>query len=229
MASELKWEPPKLDLSVDRLNAFKSWSERFEDFAVVSKLEAETPEYKCSVLRYCFSEDTRCIYNTLTLSEDEKKDYKEIIKKLEEFARGTVNETLERHNFNNRNQEEGESFDDFLTELKVLRKNCNFCPTCSDGLLRDRIVGGTRDAALRQKLLSEDKLTLKKTEDICRSREKAKQGAKLFTNKSDDKTDNEIMELNRRYVSFASRLIDGAQDIAQLLRKFVWHVVSKTM
>ena len=148
---------------------------------MVSKLDAETPEYRCSVLRYCFTEDTRRIYNTLTLTEEEKKDPKEIIKKLEEFAKGTVNETLERHTFNNRNQEEGESFDDFLTELKVLRKNCNFCATCTDGLLRDRIVGGIRDSALRQKLLSEEKLTLKKAEDVCRAREKARRGAKLFS------------------------------------------------
>ena len=44
MASEVKWEPPKLDLSVDRYNAFKTWNDRFSDYAVVSKLEAETAE-----------------------------------------------------------------------------------------------------------------------------------------------------------------------------------------
>ena len=82
MASEVKWEPPKLDLSVDRYNAFKTWNDRFSDYAVVSKLEAETAEYKCSILRYCFTEDTRRIYNTLTLTDEEKKDYKVIIKKI---------------------------------------------------------------------------------------------------------------------------------------------------
>ena len=117
MATGLKWEPPKLDLSVDRLNAFKTWKDRFSDYAVVSKLEEESAEYKCSILRYCFTEDTRRIYNTLNLSEEDAKDYTVIITKLEEFAKGTVNETMERHTFNNRNQEEGESFDDFLTDL----------------------------------------------------------------------------------------------------------------
>ena len=172
-AANFKWEPPKLDLSVDRYNAFKAWKDRYDDYAVVSKLEAEEPAYKCSILRYCFTEETRKIHNTLNLTEEEQKDSKVIIQKLELFAKGTVNETMERHTFNNRNQEDGESFDDFLTELKLLRKNCNFCDTCSDGLLRDRIVGGIRDSVLRQKLLSEEKLTLKKAEEACRAREKA--------------------------------------------------------
>ena len=78
------------------------------------------------MLRYTFTEETRKIYNTLNLTPDEAKDDKVIITKLETFAKGTVNETLERHTFNSRTQEEGESFDDFLTELKVLLKNCNF-------------------------------------------------------------------------------------------------------
>ena len=70
-------------------------------YAVVSKLATETPEYQCSILRYCFTEETRKIYNTLTRTDDEKKDPKVIMEKLENH--GTVNETMERHLFNSRN------------------------------------------------------------------------------------------------------------------------------
>ena len=38
------------------------------------------------------------------------------------FSRGMVNETLERHLFNSRKQDDGEKFDDFLTDLKILSK-----------------------------------------------------------------------------------------------------------
>ena len=117
------WEPPKLDLSVDRYSAFVAWHDQYKDYAVVTKLDEETPEVRCSTLRYTFSEETRKIYNTLGLTVDEAKDPKVIIDKLEAFAKGTINETLERHTFNSRNQEEDESFDDFITELKFLIKN----------------------------------------------------------------------------------------------------------
>ena len=37
-----------------------------------------------------------------------------------------INETLERHKFFQRQQEEGESFDDFLTDIKLLVKTVIF-------------------------------------------------------------------------------------------------------
>ena len=195
------WEPPTLDLSVDRYNAFKVWHDRWTDYSIVTKLDAETPEYRCSMLRYTFTEDTRKIYNTLGLTAEESKDEKVIIQKLETFAKGTVNETLERHTFNSRNQEEDEAFDDFLTDLKVLIKNCNFCANCIDGLLRDRIVGGIRDPSLRQKLLGDIGLTLKKAEDACRAKEKAVQGVKIL-NKDEKQDSADVDEVSRRMNNF---------------------------
>jgi len=79
------------------------------------------------LLRYAFSEEARNIYESLGLSDDEKKDTVTIIHKMKTFAKGIVNETLERHVFNTRNQQEGELFDDYLTELRMMMKNCNFC------------------------------------------------------------------------------------------------------
>ena len=62
-----------------------------------------------------------------------------------------------------------------------MSKNCGFCNKCYPGLIRDRIVPGISDENIRKKLLSESKLTLKKAEEICRSYEKANEGAKLLT------------------------------------------------
>ena len=201
-AANTKFEPPILDLSVDRYSAYRAWFDRWTDYSIVTKLKDESAEYRCSMLRYTFTEETRKIYNTLNLNADEAKDDKVIIEKLEAFAKGTINETLERHTFNSRSQEEGECFDDFLTELKVLLKNCNFCANCVDGLLRDRIVSGIRDSSLRQKLLSDTDLTLKKAEDACRAKEKAVQGARMLgNNRNNENPDNnaDVDELSRRY------------------------------
>ena len=67
-------------------------------------------------------------------------------------------------------EEAGRTFDEFLTELRLLSKNCNFCSTngCFEGLLGDRIVAGVKNDKVREKLLSEKNLTLLKTIDICR-------------------------------------------------------------
>ena len=76
---------------------------------------------------------------------------------MEDFAKGVLNKTLERHSFNSRRQE-GEKFD-FLTEITLLSKNCNFCDACYPSLLRDRTVGGIFSNEVK-KILSEKDLTL---------------------------------------------------------------------
>ena len=88
------WEPPKLDLSIDRFVAFQAWYDKWTDWAVVTKLDQEDAAYKVSMLRYAFTEETRRIYNTLALSVAEAADHNAIIAKLKAFAKGTVNETV---------------------------------------------------------------------------------------------------------------------------------------
>lgn len=151
------WSPPILDLSVDRYAAFKMWKSRWEDFTVVTELSKKPAEFQCSMLKYAFTEETRKIYDSLTLTEEEKNNCGAILTAMETFARGVINETLERHNFNTRKQEEGENFDDFLTDLKLLSKNCNFCDTCHNGLIRDRIVGGIREKKVKKEITSRTK------------------------------------------------------------------------
>ena len=106
---------------------------------------------------------------------------------------------MERHTFNLRQQEDGESFDDFMTDVKTLSKNCKFCDTCYNGLLRDRLVGGIASNSTKKKLLSEKDLTLEKTIDICRASEKAVEGMQLLSKKKSDVEDNgeEISWVNK--------------------------------
>lgn len=168
------WTPPILDLAVDRYAAWKNWNEKWKDYGVVTELEKKPKDYQCSILRYTFTDETRKIYNTLKLSEEDSKDPEKIITVSDNFAKRVINETLERHTLNSRTQEIEESFDDFITDVKIFSKNCNFCDNCHDSLIRDRIVAGIRDDR------SENKLTLKTAEDICRAKEKAFEGAKTL-------------------------------------------------
>ena len=170
------FKPPILDLGVDRYASFKQWKARWEDYVIVSELGKKDPEYQCAMLRFTFNEETRNIYESLGLSKDDSKNVYKIIEAIEKFAKGIVNETLERHTFNNRIQEDGEKFDEFLTDLKILSRNCNFCENCHNSLIRDRIVAGVNDDTLKQKLLARDSLTLEKAENMCRAHEKAKEG-----------------------------------------------------
>ena len=80
-----------------------------------------------------------------------------------------------------RNQEAGESFDKYLTELKILEKTCDF-GTLSDSLIRDRNVCWINCLSLRERLLKEPNLTLKSSVDLCRASELSKERNKSLGN-----------------------------------------------
>ena len=181
--------PPTLDLSVDRYAAWTIWKQKWSDYSLLTKLSEQSTEYQCALLRYTFTDETRNVYESFNLSTEDAKDPKKILEALESFSRGMVNETLERHLFNSRKQDDGEKFDDFLTDLKILSKNCNFCDNCYPGLLRDRIVGGIQDDKIRQSLLADNKLTLEKAEHLCRAGEKAVEGMSTLKGNSKIKED----------------------------------------
>ena len=83
---------------------------------------------------------------------------------------GETNETYERYVFNKCDQQQGQSFDSYLTALRSLIKTCNF-GTLQDNLLRDRVVLGIQENSTRKKLLAESKLALEKCISICRANE----------------------------------------------------------
>ena len=169
------------------------------------------------MIRYTFTSDTRNIYEAFNLSEADANSPNKILETLETFSKGIINETLERHTFNLRQQEDGESFDDFMTDVKTLSKNCKFCHTCYNGLLRDRLVGGIASNSTKNKLLSEKDLTLEKTIDICRASEKAVEGMQLLSKKKSDVEYNgeEISWVNKNVRSGGSYSNSKKRNIQQ--------------
>ena len=111
------------------------------------------------------------IHNGLPFrSEEEKSDITKVLELWETHCIGKTNIIYERYKFNNRSQEQIESIDMYVTALRALAETCKF-GTLKDHLIRDRIVCGVRENAVRRKLLQESGLTLSKCVDICRAAE----------------------------------------------------------
>ena len=70
---------------------------------------------------------------------DDKKE--KVLAKYENYRSPKSNLTYERHQFNIRNQREGESIDSYVTELRILSKSCEF-GDLTDSLIKDRLVCG---------------------------------------------------------------------------------------
>ena len=87
--------------------------------------------------------------------------------------------------FNSRSQKEDESIDHYVTALTTLAKSCNLRQCLHYSLIRDRIVFGVKEPALRKKLLQERQLTLEKAIDICKSGETTTQHLKDLATAAD--------------------------------------------
>ena len=106
-------------------------------------------------------------------TKDEVRTVAELVEAFEAFCVGEAHETFERYKFGKRRQEEGELFEQFLSELRVLIKTCQYSEKCAPGILRDRVVLGIGSDDTREDLLKVRKLGLDECIDICRASETA--------------------------------------------------------
>ena len=82
--------------------------------------------------------------------------------------------------FNTCSQRDGETTDQYVTDLKTKAQTCEF-GELKDSLIRDRIVCGICCDKTRGRLLREPNLTLQRAIDMCRANVTTSSQMKSFT------------------------------------------------
>ncbi|XP_073965804.1 uncharacterized protein [Choristoneura fumiferana] len=141
---------------------WKKWLQCFKIYMVAGGLEDESNERKVAIFLHLIGEDALQLYNSFDLSG--KVTYETVIDKFEGYCVPRTNITFEAFNFFNRKQKEDESIEDFITDLKIKCKSCEF-GTLADRLVRDVFICNLNEKYqfIREKLLQEENLTLDKT------------------------------------------------------------------
>ena len=130
-------------------------------------------QVKASML--CLSRETLAFVHNLRLSKAQIKKLSAIIKAMQRYLDGHINETMEHHKFYRRTQQQGKTFDVYLIPSRELAKMCKFCfKACIQKSIRDQIIEGLRDGDTVEDLLQESDLTLATTVAKCRIKEVAK-------------------------------------------------------
>lgn len=181
--SQLK-QPPELhfDDTTDLSERWRRWrqtTQLYLDLSMAGKPEKE----KCSVFLYVIGLEGREIYNTFTFAEGEKDKIGSLFAKFEDYCNPKKNVIVERHKFNTKYQMKSQSIDQYVTELRLITRNCEF-GNLTEELIRDRIVCGTNSEQVKLRLLREDKLTLKSALSICRAEEESKKQMKNLNEES---------------------------------------------
>ena len=84
--------------------------------------------------------------------EQDKKRIQPVLELMEAYCEGDTNVIYERFQFQRRTQENDETVEQFVTALKALPTSRQFRET-QEERLRDQMVFGVRDNALRKQLL----------------------------------------------------------------------------
>jgi len=180
--------PNPLDADGDRADNWKIWKQRWDNYCIITGLLDQPEDYKCAMLLHSIGIEAMRIFNGLKFSDGEdRNNMADVIKKFDQHFLGQTQEFFERFQFNRRNQESGESIDEYVSVLRNMAKTCGFCDCMHELLIMDRILLGILDDKTREELLSTHDLTLVKAIEICRAREAATIHMKALKNEEINK------------------------------------------
>ncbi|GBM50140.1 hypothetical protein AVEN_63900-1 [Araneus ventricosus] len=152
---------------------WRQFKQLFEIYLIASGNEAKSSEVKVAILLNAAGEEAVEVFNTFNLSAEDRKGFDKVENHFEKFTTPKRNVVVERFIFNQHCQEEGETFDVFVMDLKKLVKSCEFGDQ-SDSVVHDRIVLGVGDASLQERMLRESDLSLERAIDLGKTAELSK-------------------------------------------------------
>lgn len=156
---------------------WKKFRRQFENYAIASRLNKEDGEFQCAVFLATVGEDAMDIFDGFHFeNEGDKKNLDKVLKAFDDFCVGETHEAYESYKFHMRRQEPGETIEAFIASLRQLAKSCNFGEAqLEERLIRDQVVVGVREEAVREKFLENKNLTLAKCLEIGRAHETSRQ------------------------------------------------------
>lgn len=172
--------PERLKLVGNVDNNWRSFKQQFELYLAALGLDSKSDARKIALLLTVAGPQAIEVFNTFEFAVvTDREKYDKVIEKFTAHCSPQKNTVYERYVFRSRVQQPEETFDSFVTDLKLKAQSCEF-GDLKDSMIRDQIVYGICDKRTRERLLREAKLTLEEAERMCQATELAQQHAKTF-------------------------------------------------
>ena len=114
-----------------------------------------------NTLIYTMGDEAEDIVTSFRMTGEEAGEYITVKQKLEGHFVVRRNVIFEHAKFNQRQQEKGETVDNFITSLHCLSEHCGY-GQLHDEMVRDRLVVGLHDKKLLEQLQLDSELTLER-------------------------------------------------------------------
>lgn len=162
--------PPSMDWESSNLPEAWERFKRHTELIFKGPLNDKTEEEKIAYVLLWAGDKGRDVHQTWRLSDAENKSLKAHYDKFQAYVQPKLNPIFARFKFYNEVQG-SDPIDKFVTRLRLRAQDCQFRDNM-DEMIRDRLVIGTNDSRIREKLINEgEKLTLDKALQIAQSYE----------------------------------------------------------
>ena len=139
------------------------WVQTWKHYARATGLSEKPEAVQVSTLLTVIGAPARRVFATFEWNPATNAEkIQPVLDQFDAYCQPRRNVPFERYKFYKRQQQAGESFDLYVTELRQLANNCSFDDITPDEILRDRILFGIADGRVREALLRKDDLTLAK-------------------------------------------------------------------
>uniref|UniRef100_A0A8C5MQE6 Reverse transcriptase/retrotransposon-derived protein RNase H-like domain-containing protein n=1 Tax=Leptobrachium leishanense TaxID=445787 RepID=A0A8C5MQE6_9ANUR len=163
--------PEEMRMNGDWSSNWESFRAEFEDYSLATGLNEKSAAVQAATLRRVMGSECRHVYkHNVNLTAEQQENVTAILQALEAYFKPAKNIIYERYVFGCCKQEEGESFDKFVTRLREKAATCEY-GALKDELIRDKIVLGIASESARRRLLREHDLTLNIAIETCRTAE----------------------------------------------------------
>ncbi|XP_052741791.1 uncharacterized protein LOC128199740 [Bicyclus anynana] len=195
------------------------WKRSYEIYSKACEISNKSVEIQANILLHVVGEQCR---EVLDRWPEKCTTVEYIWKKLDEQFQTKKNLTVERHKFFIRDQRDNESIEQYVFELSKLAQNCEF-RDLQEELIKDRLVCGVTSAAIRERLLREDDLTLKKALDICRAAVASRTYSENIKPEREEtyhthqikQTQNDVLQIRSKMTSSRGRTRSEVRDAAE--------------
>ena len=146
------------------------WQKQFITYFTAAELSEKPKIVQVARLLNAAGPEAQEIHELFVYAENEdREDYNVILRKFDEYCRPKKNVIYERFRFWSRWQKEGEPFDHWVKDLRLMAKDCEFQE--EENMIRDQIVYHVFDKTVQGRMLRNTELKLKDACDICRAAE----------------------------------------------------------
>jgi len=173
--------PGPLSFKSNVAQTWKTWCKAFNFYLVATESDTKSDKIKTSILLTCIGDRGWEIYETFefTTAGDSLK-LNPILNQFEAYCNPRSIMYINRYKFFTYHQAEGQPFNNFVTELRTLSAECAFENLC-DSLIKDMIICGVSNRTLRERMLREPTLDLKKAIELGLAAEQTKVHSKQLT------------------------------------------------